>query len=98
MITNDPTSQTVGVGRSAHFTVTATGVGPLSYEWFRNGTSVYVSNDAFYDTPAAAVTNNGDSYVVQVTSAQGLTVASAAALLMVDNADRRQPAAEQQRW
>jgi len=32
----DPTGQTIGEGRSAHFTVTATGVGPLSYEWFRN--------------------------------------------------------------
>ena len=85
VITNDPTGQTVGVGRSAHFTVTATGVGPLSYEWFRNGTSVYVSNDAFYDTPAVTASNNGDSYTVQVTSAQGLTVVSAAALLTVDN-------------
>jgi hypothetical protein len=85
VITTEPVAQTAGVGRSAHFTVTATGAAPLSYEWFRNGKSVYVTNDPFYDTPASAATNNGDSYVVQVTSAQGLTVASDPATLVVDN-------------
>ncbi|HEX7816189.1 beta-1,3-glucanase family protein [Dyella sp.] len=84
VIANAPVSQTVGVGRSAHLTVTATGTGPLSYEWFRNGKSVFVSADPFLDTPAGVLGNN-DSYVVEVTSAQGLTVASSAATVTVDD-------------
>lgn len=84
-ITVQPVPQTAGVGRSAHFTVTATGVAPLSYEWFRNGKSVYVTSDASYDTPAEVAANNGDVYTVQVTSAEGLMVASNGAALTVDN-------------
>jgi len=83
-IVNSPISQTVGAGRSAHLTVAVTGTGPLSYEWFRNGKSVFVTADAFYDTPAGVLGAN-DSYMVEVTSAQGLTVASTAATVTVDN-------------
>jgi hypothetical protein len=91
VITVQPSPLTAGVGRSAHFTVTATGVAPLSYEWFRNGKSVYVTSDPSYDTPAAATANNGDVYTVQVTSAEGLTVASNAATLTVDNSTSGNP-------
>src|SRR5256885_9224522 len=37
-ITRQPASQTVSVGQTATFTVTATGTAPLSYRWQKNGT------------------------------------------------------------
>jgi len=86
-ITAQPAPQTAGVGRSARFTVTATGSQPLSYEWFRDDKSVYVSDSPSYDTPQVSANDNGAEYSVRVTSAQGLTVASASALLTVDNSD-----------
>jgi hypothetical protein len=91
VITAQPAAQTAGVGRSARFTVTATGAGPLSYEWFRNGTSVYVTTNPYYDTPALVAANNGDQYTVQITSAQGLMVPSDAATLTVDNSTSGNP-------
>lgn len=86
-INTQPSGQTAGVGRSARFTVAAAGAQPLSYEWFRNGTSVYVSDSPSYDTPQVDAGDNGALYSVEVTSAQGLTVASANAVLTVDNSD-----------
>lgn len=99
-IGTQPAAQTAGVGRSAHFEVAASGVGPLSYEWFRTapgadasatGSSVYVSNDPGYDTPALSTDDNGATYRVQVTSAQGLTVASDSVTLTVDHSDAGNP-------
>ena len=86
-INTQPSGQTAGVGRSARFTVAAAGAQPLSYEWFRNGKSVYVSDSPSYDTPQVDAGDNGALYSVEVTSAQGLTVASANAVLTVDNSD-----------
>src|SRR5204863_10065440 len=39
-ITTQPASQTVSVGQTATFTVTATGTAPLSYQWQKNGTAI----------------------------------------------------------
>ena len=35
-----PLSQTLAIGFTANFTVTAKGVNPLSYQWFFNGTNM----------------------------------------------------------
>ncbi|MEO7066392.1 MAG: beta-1,3-glucanase family protein [Rhodanobacter sp.] len=87
VITAQPLPQTAGVGRSAHFTVDANGTLPLSYEWFRNGKSVYVSASPSYDTPQARVADNDAIYSVEVTSAEGLTVVSANAMLTVNSSN-----------
>jgi len=36
-IIQQPYSQTVPIGDTANFTVTATGIGPIGYEWLKNG-------------------------------------------------------------
>jgi hypothetical protein len=93
-ITAQPTSQTAGVGRSAHFAVTATGVGPLSYNWYTvakdaNGQDVlsFLSStaDGTYATRALTAAQNGTVLRVNVVSAQALLTASANVLLNVDN-------------
>ncbi|MGP1665009.1 MAG: galactose-binding domain-containing protein, partial [Rhodanobacter sp.] len=86
-IIGQPMPQTAGVGRSARFTVDANGTLPLSYEWFRNGKSVFVSASPSYDTPQARVADNDASYAVEVTSAEGLSVTSASATLTVDTSN-----------
>src|SRR6267142_338615 len=39
-ITTQPVSQSVTVGQTATFSVTATGTAPLSYQWQKNGTAI----------------------------------------------------------
>ncbi|MET0256672.1 MAG: discoidin domain-containing protein, partial [Luteibacter sp.] len=94
-ITAAPVSQKAGVGRSAHFAVTATGAGPLSYDWYSvstdaNGaqTENFLSTtpEGAYATPALLATDNGARIRVKVVSAQGLTATPQAdASLTVDN-------------
>ena len=93
-ITAQPGAQKAGVGRSAHFAVTATGVGPLSYDWYTvtrdaNDQDVltFVSStaDGTYATRALTAAQNGTVYRVNVVSAQGITAASNNVVLTVDN-------------
>ena len=47
-ITSQPASQTINVGGSATFSVTASGTGPLSYQWRFNGTNISGATSASY--------------------------------------------------
>jgi uncharacterized repeat protein (TIGR01451 family) len=94
VITTQPTSVTAGAGRSAVFTVKATGVGPLSYDWYavtkdENNQDVltFLSStaDGTYATPALKAANNGTVLRVKVVSAQALVTSSQNVLLTVDN-------------
>ena len=86
-IVTQPVSQTVAVGNTATFTVTAGGTGPFTYQWLRNGAPITGAASSAYTTPVLAVTDNGEQYSVAVSNAGGtvtssiatLTVASAAA-------------------
>ncbi len=51
-ITVQPVSQTVPIGSTATFTVTATGTAPLDYQWSENGAEISGANSATYTTPA----------------------------------------------
>jgi hypothetical protein len=79
-ITGQPASQTVTVGQTATFTVTATGTGPLSYQWYLNGTAVSGATSTSYTTPAAASTDSGSIYTVTVTNASGTVTSNQATL------------------
>ena len=89
-ITTQPASQTVNVGSTATFTVTATGTAPLTYQWFENGTAIAGATAASYTTPVLAATDCGEKYSVTVTNATGVTVTSTTATLTV-NAGSVQP-------
>src|ERR1700677_1812036 len=82
VITGQPVSQTVTVGQTATFNVTATGTGPLTYQWFDNGTAITGATSSSYTTPAATSTDSGSVFTVTVTNASG-TVTSTPATLTV---------------
>ena len=79
VIVRQPASRTVNAGNTAHFSVDATGSGPLSYQWYHNG--MYLPNGARRELALQNVTSaHAGNYHVRVTGAGGSTNSSAAAL------------------
>ena len=70
-ITSQPMSQSVNLGQSATFSVTATGTPPLTYQWTENGMPIPNSNSSSYTTPSTAAADNGDTFSVTVTNQFG---------------------------
>ena len=79
-ITMQPASQTVSVGRSATFSVLATGTPPLHYQWRRNGAAIVGATGSSYTTPAAVIVDNGLSFTLVVTNVTGSITSNAATL------------------
>jgi hypothetical protein len=80
IITAQPTNQTVTVGETASFSVTATGSAPLSYQWKKNGSDIAGATGATYTTPATAIGDNASSFLVVVTNSVGSVTSSTATL------------------
>lgn len=82
-ISVQPAGQSVLVGATATFSVTAAGTAPLSYQWKKGGTAIALNGTtSSYTTPATVIGDNGSSYTVTVTNAAG-NLTSSAALLTV---------------
>ncbi len=79
-ITTQPLGQTVTLGSAATFSSVAAGTAPLSYQWFKNGTSVSGATSASYTTPATVAGDNGAAFTVQVTNAAGNITSNPATL------------------
>jgi hypothetical protein len=84
-ITGEPINQTVTAGQTATFNVTASGTGPLTYQWYQGGVAIGGATSSTYTTPATTGTNSGSVYTVTVTNPGG-TVTSAPATLTVNTA------------
>ncbi len=83
-IATPPVAQTVNVGDTATFSVTATGTDPLSYQWKKDGANVNGATGATLILGNVQPSNAG-SYSVVVSNAAG-SVTSAAATLTVNSA------------
>lgn len=81
-ITRQPASQTVPAGAKANFSVAASGIGPFSYQWSKNGSNIPSATLNTYTTAPTTKADNGASFVASVTNAGG-TVSSSAAILTV---------------
>ena len=81
-ITIQPADQTAKLGKLAKFTVTATGSGPLSYQWTKNGTNITGATRAAYTTPATTLADNNARFAATVSNTVG-SVASRSATLTV---------------
>jgi hypothetical protein len=79
-ITTQPASQSVMVGKTATFTVTASGTSPFTYQWQKNGTAVSNGTASSYTTPATTSADNGSTFVVVVSNSAGNATSSSATL------------------
>ncbi len=81
-ITSQPASQTVFVGDTVGFSVTAAGDPPLSYQWRLNGVGLIGRTTASLTLSNVQLTNAG-SYSVAVTNLGGSAVSSNAVLVVL---------------
>jgi glucose/arabinose dehydrogenase len=79
VITNQPVSQTVNVGQSVTFSVTATGTAPLSYQWQRNNANISGATSASY-TLANVQAGDAGTYRAIVSNASGSATSNNATL------------------
>ncbi len=79
-LTAQPANQTVAVGQSATFSVTATGTAPLSYQWRKNGSAITGATGASFTTPATVASDSGSLFTVVVSNSAGSVTSNAATL------------------
>jgi len=79
-ITTQPANKTVSVGKSAKFSVTATGFKPLSYQWRKNGVNIAGATGASYTTPPVTRADNGSLFSVVVSNSVGSVTSNNAVL------------------
>ncbi|MDR5725977.1 MAG: hypothetical protein RB191_00755 [Terriglobia bacterium] len=83
-ITAQPTSQTIPIGDTATFSVTATSEGPLNYQWSENGAAIPGATASSYTTSPVALAADGSTTVgtfqVTVSNATGSIVSDTATL------------------
>ena len=80
-ITRQPTDASALPPGTATFSVEATGLAPLAYQWRKNGQAVTGATAASYTTPALVLADDGSVYDVVVTDAASRSVTSVGALL-----------------
>ena len=81
-ITVQPADQHVQAGQPATFTVAATGMAPLSYQWQRNASPISGATSAIFTTAANAVSDSGGAFSVVVTDPVGSTTSRSATLVV----------------
>jgi hypothetical protein len=81
-ITTPPTNQSVISGQTATFTVTASGLPSLTYQWLKNGQAITGATSSSYATPAT-LGDNGSAYSVTVRNGAGSSLTSSSASLSV---------------
>ncbi len=79
-ITTQPASQTATLGQPATFGVTATGTGPLAYQWYMNGVAISGATSSTYTTPPTTSSNSGAVYTVTVANSAGSVTSNSASL------------------
>jgi photosystem II stability/assembly factor-like uncharacterized protein len=90
-ITTQPNSQAVCEAQSATFSVAATGAGPLTYQWRKNGTNIPGAIGSSYTIPSVT-TADAAGYSVVVTGACGNVTSDTATLTVnLANAITLQP-------
>lgn len=76
-IETPPTDRTVTEGATVSLSVTASGVGPLSYRWLKGGVPIVGATSATLTFSPVRLTDAG-SYAVEVSNAAGTAVSTAA--------------------
>jgi hypothetical protein len=84
-VATPPASQTVDQGNAASFFVQATGLGPITYQWLKNGLPITGNASATTSTLTLANLQASDaaSYSVTVTNASGPVTSAGAPLTVI---------------
>lgn len=85
-ISASPKNQTVIAGQTASFSVTATGTGNLSYQWYRNGEPISGAGSPTYKISATSASDDGALFTANVANSSG-SATSESALLTVYSVD-----------
>jgi formylglycine-generating enzyme len=80
LIAQQPQSQTVILSSNATFTVSAVGIGPLTYQWLFNGSVISGGTNNFLTITNVSFANVGNSYQVIITNSYGSVTSSVATL------------------
>jgi hypothetical protein len=85
-ITQQPVGQSVVVGQTATFSVTATGSPSPTYQWQKNGSNIPGAIAATYTTPATVSADNGATFRCVASNGVGSPATSTSATLTVSAA------------
>ena len=79
-IATHPQDDSITVGDSATFTVSATGTPPLSFQWQKNGSDISGASDSMYTTPTVTMNDNNSEYRCVITNDYGSVTSNSADL------------------
>jgi hypothetical protein len=79
-ISAQPSSQTVPIGRTATFSVVASGTDPLQYQWSENGSPIAGATSASHTTPVVALSDSGETFQVTISDATSSATSTTATL------------------
>lgn len=82
LLTTEPGSVVLNPGVRHSFSVTASGAGPLSYQWFKNGVAIAGATSAVLTLPDVGASDVGD-YTVRITNHVGARVSAPASLRLL---------------
>jgi hypothetical protein len=80
---SQPANVTVPVGQTATFSVTATGTGTMTYQWYKNGVPISGASSSIYTTPATVAGDSGSVFAVTVTNSAGSATSGPATLTVL---------------
>ena len=83
LITAHPADQTVNVGQTASFSVTASGTGTLTYQWQKNNVDIGGATSSSYTTLPATMADSGALFRCVVSNLSGSTNSNAARLTVL---------------
>jgi hypothetical protein len=79
-ISTQPASQSVIAGKTATFTVVASGTAPMTYQWSKNGVAINGATASSYTTPAETTSDNNAKFTLVVSNSAGNATSNAAIL------------------
>jgi hypothetical protein len=89
-ITQQPQNVTVVEGQPASFTVSATGIGTLSYQWKKNGADIPGEISSSYTLDPTVLSDNGAQFTCVISNSYGDRTSNAAVLTVIE-ADNTPP-------
>lgn len=83
VITREPADVTRANGDWARFSVTHTGTGPFTYQWYRNGVEIPGANSRQYLATNLTPANTGETFYVRLNNAAGGATSREASLTVL---------------